>query len=433
MLTKKKSMKLILLITIFATLLRLFFFLDFHSCCGSDEGLYHYTAQNLAFHNTFMINDPKIGLWKDEIYAIKPPLYPFFMAGIYKFISPSYKAVEIVQVLLSILTGLLIYLISTEFISKRVGLIALIIYSFFLETAYMSVSILSENIYWLLLSLYIYLLIRMKKYTANFGILIGVISGLLILVRPPSATFILPIIIWYLWKNINLRTMANSAAIIFFCLVTLLPWTIRNYQVYGQFIFIYTDGGINVWMGNHEGSSGGYRVVKADDPNQTPVLKTEGVMQEVERDNFYYNKSKEFILNNPLEALDLSVKKVFSTFSLYRRAAVVWTITGKKPNPLRPPVKSFDSLLEFIISYQYAIIILLSAIGAYYLYAKKLFSTSLVLILILIACHLISIAISHWEFRYIMQLYPLIIPLAAVGVGIMQEVLSRIKLRDLSK
>lgn len=424
-------MKLLLLITFLATLLRLFFFLDFHDCCGSDEGVYHYIAQNLAFHNTFVLNEPKFEPWREEIYGVKPPLYPFFIAGIYKFISsPNYKVVEIVQVLLSALTGFLIYLIGKELISKKVGVIALVIYSFFIETAYMSVLLLSENIYWLLLSFYIYLLIRMKKNGVSFGVLIGITSGLLILVRPPSIGFILPVLIWYLWKNFNFKTAVNATAIVLFTALTLLPWTIRNYKVYGQFVFIYTDGGINVWMGNHEGSSGGYTVVKADDPNQKPVLKTSGVMQEIERDSFYYNKAKEYALSRPLQVLDLAVVKVFNTISLYRRASVVWTLSAKKPNPLRPPIKSFDSVLEFTVSYQYAAIILLTGLGLFYFYYKKLFTASFVLIFILILSHLISIAMTHSEFRYIMQLYPLIIPLAAVGVYIMQGILTSIKRRS---
>lgn len=424
-------MKSLLLITFFATLLRLFFFLDFHDCCGSDEGVYHYTAQNLAFHNTFVLNEPKFEPWRDEIYGVKPPLYPFFIAGIYKFISsPDYKVVEVVQILLSALTGFLIYLIGKELISKKIGVTALIIYSFFIETAYMSVLLLSENIYWLLLSFYIYLLIRMKKYGINFGILIGIISGLLILIRPPSVAFILPVIIWYLWQNLNFKTAVNATAIVLFAALTLLPWTIRNYKVYGQFVFIYTDGGINVWMGNHEGASGGYQVVKKNDPNQTPVLKTSGVIQEIERDNFYYNKAKDYALSHPLQTLDLAAVKVFNTISLYRRVAVVWTLSAKKPNPLRPLIKSFDSVLEFTVSYQYAIIILLTGLGLYYFYYKRFFTSSFVLIFILILSHLMSIAITHSEFRYIMQLYPLIIPLAAVGVYIMQGIWTSIKRRS---
>lgn len=425
-------MKLLLVITFLGTLLRLFFFTDFHDCCGSDEGVYHYIAQNLAFHNTFVLNEPKFEPWREEIYGAKPPLYPFFIAGIYKLISSAdYKVVELVQVLLSALTGILIYLIGKELASKKVGIIALIIYSFFLETAFMSVLLLSENIYWLLLSLYVYLLIRMKKDNYNSGIFIGIISGLLILVRPASVTFILPVLIWYLWKNLNFKTVVNAVAIVFFSVLTILPWTIRNYNVYKQFVFIYTDGGINVWMGNHEGASGGYKVVKADDPNQKPVLQTSGVMQEIERDTFYYNKAKEFTLSHPLQAIDLAVVKVFNTFSLYRRVAVVWTINAAKTNnPLRPPIKSFNTVLEFVVSYQYALIILLSGLGLFYLYYKKLFTASFVLILILLLSHLISIAITHSEFRYIMQLYPLIIPLAAVGVYIMHGILTSIKRRS---
>ncbi|MDO8619173.1 MAG: glycosyltransferase family 39 protein [Candidatus Daviesbacteria bacterium] len=425
-------MKLILLVTLFATLLRLYLFLDLGSyCCGSDEGLYNFAALNLVSHNKFVItkaDEPRI--WKDEIYGIKPPLYPFFLALVYKVFGPNFEMAKIVQILLSALTGFLVYLIGKEIVSKKIGIVALIIYSFYLETAYLSVLLLSENIYWLLSALYIYLLIRMRVASSNFGVLLGIITGMLILINPPSLTLVIPVIIWYLWKNFNFRTIANTVAMLVFCFLTVLPWNIRNYQIYGQPVFIYTDGGINMWMGNYGGSGGTYGVPKPNNPNQTPVLKTTGVAQEIERDNFYYSKSREFILNNPLQATDLFFQKIIGTFSLYRRGAAVYAINHNPANFLRPPVKSFDALLELIISYQYALIIIFFGFGLYYFYNKKRLSAPLVLVVILIFCQLVSIGMTHYEFRYIMKLYPLIIPLAAVGVCIIQEIWVSIKLKN---
>ncbi len=424
-------MKLLLVITLFATLLRLFFFFDFHSCCGSDEGVYHNIAQNLAFRNAFVFDEQRLEPWREEIYSAKPPLYPFFIAGIYKLIdSPGYKIVELIQILLSAITGFLIYLIGKELASRKAGIIALILYSFFLETAYMSILLMSENIYWLLLSLYIYLLIRMKRSGSNLGILIGIASGLLILVRPPSIVFILLVAAWYLWKNVTRQAILNTVALVVFSFLTVLPWTIRNYNLYGQFVFIYTDGGINVWMGNHEGASGGYQVIKPDDSDKIPKLKTQGVAQEIERDKFYYDKAKEFVSKNPLQAVDLAATKVFNTFSLDRRLAVVWMLNTNKPNPLRPPLKSFETFLGVGANWQFVAIILLTGFSLLYIWQKKLFKAPFILILILILAHLVSIATTHTEFRYIMQFYPLIFPLAAVGIYILKEPFTSVRRRS---
>jgi len=42
-------------------------------------------------------------------------------------------------------------------------------------------------------------------------------------------------------------------------LVVVLPWSLRNYRVFGEFVLISTNGGVNFWMGNSPGTAGGYQ------------------------------------------------------------------------------------------------------------------------------------------------------------------------------
>jgi hypothetical protein len=52
-----------------------------------------------------------------------------------------------------------------------------------------------------------------------------------------------------------------SAALLGFVLV-LLPWTARNWAVFGGFVFVSTNGGYNLLVGNHPEASGGWQEVR---------------------------------------------------------------------------------------------------------------------------------------------------------------------------
>jgi len=83
------------------------------------------------------------------------------------------------------------------------------------------------------------------------------------------------------------------------------PWTYRNHQVFDQFVLVSTNGGANLWMGNHEGSNGRY----------TP-LPDLGFVNEAERDDYFKKEAINFILNNPGEYLKLCVQRAIHTYSV---------------------------------------------------------------------------------------------------------------------
>lgn len=416
-------MRLLLIITILATILRSYILLDFaQECCGSDEGIYHSLALNFSKTGEFFVtqkDEPRI--WNNIIYGAKPPLYPLYLAIIYTASGVNYNdynVAKVVQILTSALTGIFVYLVSKELFNKKIALIALIFYSFFLETAFVSVMLLSENLYWLLLLSLVYALIKIKKNGNRLEVLAGIILGLLILTRPTAIIFILPIIVWLLFRNLNLKSIGRVVLLILFLLITLLPWNVRNYKIYNQFVFSYTDGGMNFWMGNHVGSGGTYRVPKESDPTQVPILKTTGTKKEIERDNFYYNQAFSFIQNYPIIALDLAGRKIFNTFTLYRPVTLNYVRARGQLASIRPKSLSIDALLEQAISYQYAILIISFFFTLAYLIKTSRLNIFICLPILLILCHLFSIVASHYEFRYIVQFYPLLIIISAPSIYI---------------
>lgn len=412
-------MKLVFTIIFLATLFRFYLLLEFTPhCCGSDEKIYHSLAKNLVETGQFVVgkNDDS-RFWTDKVYGYKPPLYPLFLAGIYKTFSINPDFAKIIQILLSGLTGYFIFQIGKITFNEKVGITSLIIFSFFWETAFMSLNLMSENLYWLFLSVFIFLLIKKDSVGLLRYILIGTVLGLCTLTRAASLSLIVPILIWFLWKRINTKSIAQALTIVLFFILTLSPWIIRNYKIYNQFVPIYTDGGISFWAGNYHGSGGSYNVPKASDPNQTPILKSEGINQEIEYDSFYYNQAKTYVLNNPIEALDVNIRKIFNTFSTYR-AYVLNTTSERGEWPIaRPKSLGIDAFMEFLVSYQFAFLSVFFVLSLTMLLKNinaTLNNRRCTLLIILFFWSLLLIAISHYEPRYITHLYILMIPIASV-------------------
>jgi hypothetical protein len=202
-----------------------------------------------------------------------------------------------------------------------------------------------------------------------------------------------------------------------FMAMMILPWILRNYRIYGRFVFIYTDGGINLWMGNYEKSGGTYNIPKPADENQTPILMAEGPAAEIERDNFYFRKAVDYIKANPWEVLNTDVKKIFLTFSTYRPWMLNTASDGREWFLGRPRSEGIIAFYEFVISYEYVALILSFFLGLVISigYWKK-HKEKLGMLYFLLAMNLGVIGLTHTEPRYVTQLYVLMIPFSALAV-----------------
>lgn len=93
-------------------------------------------------------------------------------------------------------------------------------------------------------------------------IVAGLAFGLATLVRPQA--IVLPLILAACcWLTDGVprfrgRTLLSLAVVLGVIGVVLTPWTIRNYHVFGRLVFVSTNGGDNLLIGNSERSEGRY-------------------------------------------------------------------------------------------------------------------------------------------------------------------------------
>lgn len=414
---KQFSLKLPLILLILVFSVRLIFYFEFNNnCCGSDEMAFHSIAKHLVAGEGFIytrMDDPR--LWTDIAYGYEPPLYPYFLATIYKFFGINPSVPMFFQIFVSTATGLLIYLISLKCFSRKVAIVSLVFFALFWETAILPITLWGENLYWLLLSLLIYLLVSYRNQRLWYAILCGITLGLLSLGRAPSVTFFIPIVLWFLLRKLFKKKFLFLLIFFLFFMLTITPWTLRNYSVYRQFVYVYTGGYMNLWMGNNAKTGGWFLAPDPKDPNETPKVHAKDPSKDVERDKFYANKAYSYIMAHPIRTLDLDVTKVLYAISLTNRAFITNNALYRtRWIPSVPQSLAIDQFLLQTASYEFAIL-MISFMGTvlFFLINRKQLNHPIMLLFLFTAWNFLIIGFTHDEPNYTWQLYPMLIPLSA--------------------
>jgi hypothetical protein len=257
----------------------------------------------------------------DELTARRPPLYPVFLAGIYRLGGHNYQIARIAQAVLSALTVFLIYKCSVVLFGSGAACWAAILaalYPSFYAYSYSCPALVSETLYTFLLTAYFWSLFHyFSKPSWWVGILSGITLGLAILTRPiplflPVFLPLSLIVLGQPWSSV-LRYLGLLCATL---LVVLLPWTIRNYRVFGEFVPVGTIGGDAFYRANHPGSDGIGGGSSGEDPffrdiffPQYHRLHSMG-KSEVEMSRYFFGKGMEFFRDHRREAFKLGIWKI---------------------------------------------------------------------------------------------------------------------------
>jgi len=196
--------------------------------------------------------------------AWEPPLYPYLIGGVFKLAGTySHTSALILLSLNSIfsaLTCIPIFLMARKCFSEKVAV----------WTAWMW-ALLPSVMFWctrwvwetslaaLLLALIFWLTLEMEGLTGvkpwiAFGMLWGVAAltnTSLLSFLPASGLWA-----WYLsWKKGKSSLAAVLLAALFFA-ATIVPWLVRDYETFGRFIFIRSNFGAELRLGNGPGADG---------------------------------------------------------------------------------------------------------------------------------------------------------------------------------
>ena len=127
--------------------------------------------------------------------------------------------------------------------------------------------------------------------------LIGLPFGGLILLAPAMCFVFGFYLIWALlsWKSEHIK---RSLLLFFVSSLVLIPWTVRNAVRFERFVFISSNGGFNLLMGNNPQATPASGVI------DLPGLKEETKdLNEFERDAYYRKRAITYIRSHPRESI----------------------------------------------------------------------------------------------------------------------------------
>jgi 4-amino-4-deoxy-L-arabinose transferase-like glycosyltransferase len=196
--------------------------------------------------------------------AWEPPLYPYFMAGVFKVFGVySYASAWVLLTfnsLLSALTCIPIYLIAKRQFDDRIALWSAQTWALLPWFWYWSVHWLWDTTFTpLILSLIFLVALELQEWRGMRGwILFGVLWGIGALANPAMLAF-LPFCGLWIWRQRFKHSLPSFggvalSSLIFFAVLS--PWLIRNYEAFGRFVFVRDDFWFEVRLGNFKNADG---------------------------------------------------------------------------------------------------------------------------------------------------------------------------------
>ncbi|HEY1676123.1 MAG TPA: glycosyltransferase family 39 protein [Candidatus Sulfotelmatobacter sp.] len=190
--------------------------------------------------------------------AWEPPLYPYLIAGVFELFGLYTRASA--WVLLSInslfatLTCIPIYFIARKTFSERIAFWSAIGWGLNPYIWYWSIHWIWDTTFTPLILACLFLLaLKLQDWPGLKGwILFGSLYGIGALANPTMLAF-LPFCGLWVWRQRYRRGLPSFAGVVISSLIffaVLSPWVVRNYKVFGRFVFLRDDFGLQVRLGN---------------------------------------------------------------------------------------------------------------------------------------------------------------------------------------
>jgi hypothetical protein len=260
--------------------------------------------------------------------AVEPPIYAYLLAGIFK-LAGAYSYISLwigvgLNAVLSACTAVLILRIGKRDFNPATGILAAWVWSAWIYEAAVAVRLWESGLSALFLMIAWLWLPHLAGTTRpsrwlQFGVLAGVAA-----LTNTTLLSVFPFFWFWLW--ISQRRQGRScwrvlSASVGIFVLTLVPWTIRNYARFNQLMPIRDNFGLELWIGNHEGATEVHQY-----PDAFPILDpTEyNRMGEIPFMRAKRRIAAQFIRQHPGEFLRLTVRRCLRFWTKPERT--VWPL-----------------------------------------------------------------------------------------------------------
>ncbi len=190
--------------------------------------------------------------------AWEPALYPYLMGGVFKifgiYTQTSAWVLLSINSLFATLTCIPIFLIAYRTFGERMAVWSAYAWALNPYVWYWSVHWIWDTTFTPLVMACLFLIaLRLQDWPGLRGwILFGALYGVGALANPTMLAF-LPFCGLWIWRQRFRRGLSSVggvalSSVVFF--LVLSPWVVRNYEVFGRFVFLRDDFGLQIRLGN---------------------------------------------------------------------------------------------------------------------------------------------------------------------------------------
>ncbi len=287
---------------------------------ASDQTSYDTLAQRLLAGKGFSFPTD----WYPFTRANEPTahwsfLYTLYLAGVYAIVGHHPLAARLLQVLVSILNLWLTYRIGRRLFGEWSGVAAAALAGVYAYLLFFSAVLMTQSFYVLALLVSINLALELAKHSRRMNwIFLGLALGVGILLRQTLLLFTPILFAWLWWKNknasetIRIRSRVSGFLIALGVIAALvLPWTLRNYFVYQDFLLLNSNGGFWLYSSNHPAQGTNFN------PNYVaPLPENLQGLSEPSLDRALYREAFRFIVADPTRFLLLTLNRFKDYFWL---------------------------------------------------------------------------------------------------------------------
>jgi len=190
--------------------------------------------------------------------AWEPPLYPYLIAAVFKITGVYTHASALILISInsffSALTCIPIFLIAKKCFSEKVALWSGWLWALLPSVMYWCTRWVWEtSLAALLLAILFWITLQLEETRgAKLWIVYGVLWGIAALTNTSLLAFLLPSGLWAWYRRYKKQaeSLPQVALASLLFMVTISPWLVRNYETFGKFIFIRSNFGAELRLGN---------------------------------------------------------------------------------------------------------------------------------------------------------------------------------------
>lgn len=307
-----------------------------------DEKDYAQLATNLVQRHAFTMDGV-------DATASRPPGYVWFLA-LPELFHASNTTLRLFNAGLLVICQLFVFLLARRVGSSAVGAIAVMLSLAYPVLLYTATVLFPQTLGGALLLCGIWILLDKRQLTARRALFAGTVWAALILTIPTFLTLAVVVSLWLFWRRHDFRRviLPFAAPVV----ILLGGWSLRNYIAFHAPVFIATNSGVNLLIGNSEN-------VTADSGSSVDISKYTALghhMSEPQQNKYYADSAKRWVKEHPREALRLYESKLIHYFSFVDK-----TTANDPSTPLSDGNSSWRQVI-MMVSYGSLLVLLFARI-----------------------------------------------------------------------